>query len=161
MGTVTCDKRAAGPASSASAASLALADFAVGLSFSFDKHIDEADIDAFAALSGDQSPIHMSHDFARARGFDGRVVHGAYLAGLASRMVGMHLPGENCLLHAVQMKFLAPTYTGTSVRVSAVVDQVSDAAGAAVIKVTMTDGAAGDTLAHGKITIGFTGMQTS
>jgi 3-hydroxybutyryl-CoA dehydratase len=138
------------------AARLTLQDMEAGRSHSFETAITGVDIDRFAALSGDFSPLHMDEQFARSRGFAGRVVHGAYLAGLASQMVGMHLPGENCLLHSFQMKFAKPVICGSSVRVTGTVDQLSEATHAAVIIVTVTDLASGETLATGKAVIGIT-----
>jgi 3-hydroxybutyryl-CoA dehydratase len=133
-----------------------LADLTVGIEYSFEVKVEDADIDRFAALSGDRSPLHMDGDFARARGFRGRVVHGAYLVSLASRMLGMHLPGENCLLQIMQMKFAAPTYSGTLIRLTGVIDQVSEGARAAVVKLTVADAVSGGILASGKANIGLT-----
>ena len=133
-----------------------LTDLTVGMGYSFEVKIEDADIDRFAAVSGDRSPLHMNDNFARARGFRGRVVHGAYLVSLASRMLGMHLPGENCLLQSVQMKFAAPTYSGTQIRLTGVIDQVSEAARAAVVKLNVADAVSGGILASGKATIGLT-----
>jgi acyl dehydratase len=40
-----------------------------------------ADIDAYAALTGERHPVHMDEAFARAAGFRGRIAHGLF--GLA------------------------------------------------------------------------------
>jgi 3-hydroxybutyryl-CoA dehydratase len=138
------------------AATISLGDLAVGQEYTFEIKVEDADIDDFASVSGDRSPLHMDAAFARSRGFRGRVVHGAYLVGLASRMLGMHLPGQNCLLQTVQMKFMAPTYGGTMVRLTGVVDQVSVAARAAVVKLNVADAVSGMLLASGKANIGLT-----
>lgn len=138
------------------AAILSLRDLTAGWEYSFEVIVEDTDIDRFADLSGDRSPLHMDSAFAQARGFRGRVVHGAYLVGLASRMLGMHLPGENCLLQTMQMKFAAPTYSGTRVRLIGVVDQISEAAQAVVVKLSVADAISGGILASGKASIGFT-----
>jgi acyl dehydratase len=39
------------------------------------------DIDRYAALTGENHPVHMDEDFARAAGFKGRIAHGLF--GLA------------------------------------------------------------------------------
>lgn len=127
-----------------------------GQSASFETTISLGDVDRFVAVSGDISPLHVDADFAASRGFEGRVVHGAFLCGLASRLVGVHLPGRDCLLHDLQMKFLAPAYLGDRVLVRGVVDQTSPGARALVIRVTIERVATGDVLARGKATVGFT-----
>jgi 3-hydroxybutyryl-CoA dehydratase len=141
---------------SGSAAAFVLEDLAIGQQAGFDAVISEQDIDAFAALSGDRSPLHVDAGFARAHGFPGRVVHGAYLIALASRLVGMYLPGRNALLLAVSVSFAAPVMPGTRVRVTGVVDQLSDSVRSAVLKLRMTDAESGATLVRGKLTVGFT-----
>jgi 3-hydroxybutyryl-CoA dehydratase len=143
-------------AAEAEAAALALEELEIGREYSFEVEIGDGDVDGFAALSGDRSPVHMDDDFARSRGFERRVVHGAYLVGLASRLLGMHLPGRNCLLHQVQLSFVAPTYVGARVRVTGVVDQVSAAVRSAIVKISIANTATGGVLARGKASIGFT-----
>src|SRR3546814_7392913 len=70
-------------------------DLQLGQQAAFEATVSEADLDRFAEVSGDASPLHMDAGFARARGFAGRVTHGAYLTALVSRLVGVHLPGES------------------------------------------------------------------
>jgi 3-hydroxybutyryl-CoA dehydratase len=138
------------------AANLSFQEMEAGRSYVFDAHVTAAVIDRFAALSGDFSPLHMDDVFARSRGFAGRVVHGAFLSSLASQIVGMHLPGENCLLHSLHMKFARPVIAGTTVRVTGTVDQMSEATRAAVIAIYVTDPASGEAYASGKAVIGIT-----
>jgi acyl dehydratase len=75
-------------------------------------------LDAFAAVSGDTSPIHVDADAARLRGFEDRVVHGALLAGLVSGIVGTQLPGAGGVLHSMEMKFKRPCFVGRRITVS-------------------------------------------
>ena len=49
--------------------------------------------------------------------FRGRIAHGAYQVGLASALVGMYLPGKNCLLGSVNARFPAPLRFPTRVKV--------------------------------------------
>lgn len=138
------------------AAALAFEDLAIGQRGEFETTVGEADIDRFAALSGDASPLHTDPDFARRRGFDDRLAHGAYLVALASRLVGMSLPGRNALLLKVEMSFAAPVVPGTRVRVAGLVEQLSEAVRSAVIGVRITDATRLSPLARGKLTVRFT-----
>lgn len=137
-------------------AKLAFAEIVEGQSFSFDTTFSEKMIDAFSVLTGDISPLHMDRDFARQRGFHDRVVHGALLGGLVSRLVGVHLPGRNCLLHGMTMKYHSPVYAGDTVRVTGTVEQVSIAAKAMTIQVAILNIASQLIVAKGKATVGFT-----
>ncbi|HEY3909057.1 MAG TPA: MaoC/PaaZ C-terminal domain-containing protein [Stellaceae bacterium] len=138
------------------AAALALEDLAIGQRYEFETAVADRDIDRFAALSGDVSPLHIDADFARRRGFDDRLVHGAHLVALASRLVGMSLPGRNALLLKLEMSFAAPVAPGTRVRVTGTVEQLSEAVRSAVVGIRITDAGTLAPLARGKATVGFT-----
>jgi acyl dehydratase len=49
------------------------------------KHVTQAQIDAYADVSGDHNPIHLDADAARAVGLDGTIAHG---------MLGMAFAGQ-------------------------------------------------------------------
>jgi len=72
---------------------------------SFEVGVGPEQLRAFAELSGDRNPLHTD---AAAGPFGRPVLHGAFAAGLVSRMAGMHIPGADCLLHRMQLRFLAP-----------------------------------------------------
>ncbi len=133
-----------------------LEDLAVGQHAEFEAVIANDDIDRFAALSGDASPLHVDKAFARNRGYADRVAHGAYLVALASRLVGMYLPGRNALLLAVQVSFVAPALPGARVRVRGEIEQLSDSVRSVVLKLTIHDVADETLLARGRLTVGFT-----
>ena len=137
-------------------ARLAIADISQGQSFSFDALLTEKMIDDFSTLTGDISPLHMDRAFAVRRGFKGRVVHGALLGGLVSRLVGVHLPGRDCLLHSISMKYLVPVYAGDVVRVTGTVEQISIAANAMTVHVSILNTMSQAIVAKGKAAIGFT-----
>ena len=127
-----------------------------GQQYSFEVNVTESDLDSFSALVGDANPLHMISEFALMRGFDNRVIHGALLVGLVSRLVGMHLPGEHCLLQEVALKFLKPAYVGDQLTVRGVVDQLSAAVQAIIVRVEIASVARGAILAKGKAVVGFT-----
>ena len=137
-------------------AALAFDDIEVGQAASFETRVTAEDLDRFIALSGDANPLHADGSFAASRGFGGRVVHGAYIAALVSRLVGMQLPGRDALIQAINLEFRAPLLVGETVRVAGAVDQLSDAVRSAVIKVTVTATADGRTVVTGKVRLGFT-----
>ncbi len=140
----------------AAAEAFVLEDLAVGQHAEFETVIDGSDIDRFAAVSGDCSPLHVDKAFARARGYEDRVTHGAYLIALASRLVGMYLPGRNALLLSVQMSFAAPALPGTRVKVKGVIEQMSDSVRSIVLRLTVTDVSSDAALARGRLIVGFT-----
>ena len=91
----------------------------VGQRAAFSQRITAEMVDQFAALSGDHNPLHTNAQFATDRQFSDRVVHGALLAALVSRLVGMELPGRNSFLLDLKLSFLKPTFPGDELQVSA------------------------------------------
>jgi len=87
--------------------------------------VSRDDIDRFAALSGDRNPLHVDADFARARGFPDVVAHGYLLGSKVSALVGMLLPGRDCLILETTMAYPKPIHPGDVVRVAGEVDMLS------------------------------------
>lgn len=114
--------------------SYTLADIAPGMTASFTVTVTEGMMDAFYAVSGDDSPIHMDADYAAGRGYPGRVVYGMLGASFFSTLAGVYLPGEHCLLHSVEAKFAKPVFIGDTLTVSGKVVEVNDTFGEITIK---------------------------
>ena len=74
----------------------------------FQVTVGQEDAKAFAELSGDWNPLHTNPEYAAGTQFGRPILHGAFSAGLVSRMAGMYIPGTDCLLHGMQLKFLQP-----------------------------------------------------
>jgi 3-oxoacyl-[acyl-carrier protein] reductase len=90
---------------------------AVGAESRFSHRVSESDIDAFATLSGDSNPLHTDSEFAKARGFQGRVAHGMLGAAFLSRVIGTMLPGPGALWISQSFRFLLPIYAGEQIEV--------------------------------------------
>jgi 3-hydroxybutyryl-CoA dehydratase len=127
-----------------------------GWSFEFRERIEDVAIDAFGSLTGDVNPLHMDSRFSRSRGFEKRVVHGFFLCGYLSRLVGMHLPGENALLLSANVRFSAPAYPDDEIIVRAVIDQISTAMKCIVLDSTITNAKTGEPLLKAVLRVGFT-----
>lgn len=90
-------------------------------------------------LTGDVSPIHIDADYAKDRGFPGRVVYGMLGASFFSTLAGVYLPGEHCLLHGVECKFAKPIFIGDVLTVKGTVERVSEIGSEAEIKAVITN----------------------
>ena len=102
-----------------SASDLDFDEISVGDSISVERTFDDEDVSAFAALSGDYSPLHMKEEYAAGTEFQGRLVHGMLLSSLFSMLVGMKLPGERCLYLGQDLAFRRPVKLGQTVTASA------------------------------------------
>jgi 3-oxoacyl-[acyl-carrier protein] reductase len=81
----------------------------------FFRTITEEDLEAFARLSGDRNPLHMSEEFAARTHFRRRVVHGMLLASYVSSLVGMHCPGPGALWSQQKFRWQAPVFIGDQI----------------------------------------------
>ena len=50
-------------------------DLEVGQQASYEKHVEEKDIQLFAAMSGDRNPVHLDAEFAAGTLFKERIAH--------------------------------------------------------------------------------------
>ncbi len=116
-----------------------LAEMTPGLTESFTVTVTEEMMQDFERLSGDCSPIHIDEDYARERGYPGRVVYGMLGASFFSTLAGVYLPGEHCLLHGVECKFARPVFIGDTLTVTGTVLRVSEAVAEAEIKAVITN----------------------
>ncbi len=139
-------------------AELQFEDIVEGQESSLDIELTTSVVERFADLSGDVCPLHTSDAFAKERGFDGRVVHGALLGALVSQLVGTRLPGMNAILQRIELAFHHPTHVGEAVRVTGRVTRKFDALRAIVLSVEVDRTGPGNVrrVASGKAQVGFT-----
>lgn len=83
------------------------------------REVTAADVDAFAALTGDAQPLHTDDAAARAAGFEGRVAHGVLGLALATGLVsGLGLThGTLVALAGIEWRFVAAIAPGDRVAV--------------------------------------------
>jgi len=93
--------------------------FAVGDSAQFSHKIEQADIDRFVEITGDNNPLHVDRSFAEKTSFKGIVSHGMLSASFLSTMIGKHLPGEGALWMSQSINFLLPVRLGDELTISA------------------------------------------
>ena len=91
----------------------------VGDRASFTKTISEADIYAFAGITGDFNPVHVNEEYARQSRFKKRIAHGMLSASLISTVLGTDLPGANTIYLSQEVKFTAPVYIGDTLTAEA------------------------------------------
>lgn len=96
-------------------ASMKYADIKIGDKASFSKTISEADIYAFAGISGDFNPVHINEEFAKTSLFKTRIAHGFLGASLISTVLGTQLPGPNTIYLSQELKFKAPIKIGDTI----------------------------------------------
>ena len=91
--------------------------FKEGDGFSFERFISAEDVKQFAGIVGDTNPVHLDETFAKRSFFKKRIVHGAFLAGLISKVLGVDFPGAGTIYISQNTIFKRPVFVDTAVKV--------------------------------------------
>jgi acyl dehydratase len=119
--------------------------------------VDDAAIRAFAAVSGDDNPLHLDDAYARATPLGGRVAHGLLGAAIASGLVAQLglTRGTLIALLGVRFDFERPIRPGAEVRARLLVRETRPSSkpdrGVVVLEVELVDGS-GEVLQRGELT---------
>ena len=87
-------------------------EFRVGDTTTFAKTITEADILLFAAVSGDNYPLHVDAEYAKTTRFGQRAAHGMLTASLLSTVNGLMLQKPGGLYVEQSVRFRRPVFIG-------------------------------------------------
>lgn len=115
------------------------ADIHIGQEASFDVVITEKHMQDFERLSGDKNPLHTDEAYAQHTSYGQRVVYGALCSSFFSCLIGMYLPGKHALYLGQQVRYRAPVYVGTCIRVQGIVTHKTDATNIIELTTRITD----------------------
>lgn len=87
----------------------------IGQKASVQKTFTAADVTAFAGISLDVNPIHMSDKYAESTVFGKRIVHGILTSGLISAVLANKLPGPGTIYLGQELRFTRPVYLGDDI----------------------------------------------
>jgi 3-hydroxybutyryl-CoA dehydratase len=94
---------------------LHLEDLSLGQSAEMERLVTGSDIDTFAAVTGDDNPVHLDEAYAAATPFGGRIAHGMLSAGHISAVIGTKLPGPGAIYISQSLRFRRPVRIGDTV----------------------------------------------
>ena len=92
--------------------------------FTFDYCVTAGIYNGFINLFKDKNPLHTNESFAITKGFSGKVMHGAILAGFLSHFIGECLPHKNVIVHTYKINYAAPVYVNDMLQFEASVSGV-------------------------------------
>lgn len=97
----------------------------VGDRASFTKTVSEADVVAFADVTGDNQPLHLDDAFAAKTRFGRRIAHGMLSAGFISAVLGTKLAPNHVVVYlSQQMRFRLPVAIGDTITAEAEVTAI-------------------------------------
>ncbi len=98
--------------------------------------LTQEEFNRFAALSGDDNPIHVDPQFSARTRFGRTVAHGMFLYSLVCGALAQFLPGA---VHLRQnLMFPNPSYVGETVTITLRVADIDPSTGLAKIETTVT-----------------------
>ncbi|MGZ5117442.1 MAG: bifunctional enoyl-CoA hydratase/phosphate acetyltransferase [Burkholderiales bacterium] len=96
-------------------------EIAVGDCASIQRTLTAADIQLFAAMSGNINPQNVDGEFAASTRFQGVIAHGMWGAALISAVLGTRLPGPGTIYLGQTLKFQAPVRVGDALTITVTV----------------------------------------
>ena len=111
----------------------------VGHTEAFEVTVTEKQMQQFLDITADTNPLHNDSEFARKRNYQNKVVYGMLTASFLSTLAGVYLPGENSLIHSVEMKFMKPVYPGDTLLITGTVAEKIEAVQMLLLKVKITN----------------------
>ncbi|MEG2340939.1 MAG: MaoC/PaaZ C-terminal domain-containing protein [Odoribacter sp.] len=108
---------------------------------------------SFQHCSNDYNPLHTDEDFAKAKGFRGKVMYGNILNAFLSCFIGEKLPTKDVIIQSQEISYKNPVYQNDLLKFEAIISGISEAVRTIEFKYkfTRTDGIV---VAKGKISIG-------
>ncbi len=95
----------------------------IGQRFTTTRTFTQADFNRFAALSGDDNPIHVDPAFSARTKFGKTVSHGMLLYSALCGLLSQHVPNAEQLEQ--DLRFPSPTYVGEEITLQLIVREVN------------------------------------
>ncbi|MDR2409136.1 MAG: MaoC family dehydratase N-terminal domain-containing protein [Bacteroidales bacterium] len=80
--------------------------------------------DSFTKITGDISPVHLSAEYAKEKGFKDVLVYGMLTASFYSTLVGVFLPGKYAIFQKCEVSFNKPVYIGDTLSLSGTISDI-------------------------------------
>lgn len=104
---------------------LAIDEIQIGMSATHSHTVTDSDVKSFAAISGDNNPLHLNDEFATNSKFGARIAHGMYLASFFPALMGNQITGPGSVYVSQNLRFKKPVYLGDTVIAEVIVSSVN------------------------------------
>jgi len=86
----------------------------VGNTYEIEFSFTQEQVNDFCKISGDFNPLHWDEAYAATTPFKKPIIHGALIASVFSRVMGMEFPGEGSVYLKQVSEFKRPLFVGTN-----------------------------------------------
>ena len=112
----------------------------VGDSFKFSRTLSMEDVRTFADLTGDDNPIHIDEEYAKGTRFGKPIIHGVFLLGIVSKVLGRDFPGPGSIAVAISCRFLRPVPVGSEITVEVKITEKIEKSGHVKVRIYVYQG---------------------
>ena len=106
----------------------------VGDSYQIEFSFTQDQVNDFCKISGDFNPLHWDEEFASTTPFKKPIIHGALIASVFSRVMGMEFPGSGSVYLKQVSEFKRPLFVGQTYQAKFEVDSINEVKHTAEIK---------------------------
>ena len=85
----------------------------IGSCFSHAFRFSQADVEAFARVTGDTNPLHLDAEFAATTAFKRPIIHGMLGASVFTKVLGTEFPGFGSVYLGQTLTFMRPMFVDT------------------------------------------------
>jgi acyl dehydratase len=113
----------------------------------------QAEVAQFAAVTGDNNPVHLDEAYAATTMFKRPIMHGFLGGSVFSKIFGTLFPGEGTIYLKQSMSFMRPMYVETDYEVRMTVKEVVKEKHRMNVETIVVDKTSGDTVISGEATV--------
>lgn len=114
--------------------------------------ITQAQVNAFAEVSGDNNPLHLNAEYAAETVFKKPIIHGMFGASIISCVLGTKFPGEGAVYLKQGLEFMRPMYVDVAYEARFIVKEI-DEKGRATLQTDIYDQVTGKICTRGEATV--------
>lgn len=113
----------------------------------------QSEVDAFAALTGDNNPLHLDAAYAADTMFKKPIIHGFLGGSIFSKILGTEFPGEGTVYLSQSLHFKRPMYVDILYKAIVTVKEIDLNKNIAVLDTLVVDKATNKPVISGEATV--------
>lgn len=100
--------------------------FVVGQKVVLERTFSLEEVIAYAKITGDDNPLHVDEEYAKNSRFGGNIVHGMFVMGVVSKILGTILPGNGTIYLGQDVRFKRPVYVEKKVFIEVEIAEIEN-----------------------------------
>lgn len=125
----------------------------LGQTYTHQFSFTQAQVQAFAEVSGDNNPLHLDAEFAATTPFKKPIMHGFLGGSIFSMILGTKFPGEGSVYLKQSLEFLRPMFVDTQYEAQLTVKEIIEGKNTALIETIIKDATTGKITTKGEALI--------